>query len=96
MLLLYPDEGQAYLVLATRTLKKWRKVMDNFDEYEKITTDIKGPLSNISFRLSPRGLALAVSALALVAISGLFLINYPLETIIVGLFIGSIYSMRRG
>lgn len=71
--------------------------MDNPDEIQDITVDICGPLSNLNIKLNWRKVALVtlITTVVLIMSSVLFL-TYPLETLIVGLLIGSVLSMRRG
>ena len=40
-------------------------------------------------------IALAITAMAMLAVGSIVLINYPLETMIVALFIGSVFVLDR-
>jgi branched-subunit amino acid permease len=60
------------------------------------TVDKTKPETLISFSRSIKNkLAMGFAAVALLAVGSLFAINYPLETMIVTLFIGSVFVLDR-
>ena len=67
----------------------------NISEYQRASTNNKWSLSSIGALPTKHKLILAGSGLAMLALGGLFLIYYPLETTIVSLFIGSVLVLDR-
>ncbi len=70
--------------------------MNNFNDQHRIIASPSWPLSNISTGSSQSKVVLAACAIVMLIGGGFFLVNYPLETVIVMLFVGSILSMSRG
>ena len=67
--------------------------MNNINEYQKVLTDKKWSLSSIMSLPAKNKTVLGVMAVALLALGSLFLAYYPLETMIVSLFIGSVFVL---
>ena len=69
--------------------------MDSISEYETGSTNRKWSLSSIAALPTKNKLVLAGSALAMLVLGSLFLVYYPPETMIVSLFIGSVFVLDR-
>jgi hypothetical protein len=69
--------------------------MNNINEYQKVLTDNKWSLSSITSLPVKNKIVLGVTAMAMLALGSLFLAYYPLETMIVSLFIGSVFVLDR-
>jgi hypothetical protein len=69
--------------------------MHNINDYEGVAADTSRSLSTFISRISRSKIALAILALAILAIGGLFLVNYPLQTIIVVLLMASVFILDR-
>ncbi len=65
--------------------------MNNFNHYRRIVAN----RSNISSRSSRGKVALAIYVIAMLATGGLLFYNYPLETTILILFVGSVLLMDK-
>lgn len=71
--------------------------MEKLNEHRNITPEIDGSLLKISFKFSRRSVTIAtLCAIPTLVVGSYFLVNYPLETTIVVLLMGSVFSMRRG
>ena len=68
----------------------------SFEFLQRIKTNLTRLLAGIAAETGRKGIALATMALVVLMIGGLFLIKFPLETVIVFLLIGSIMIMERG
>lgn len=55
----------------------------------------KSTMTTVISRSNKNKMAMGIIALAVLAVGGLFAINYPLETMIVTLFIGSVFVLDR-
>lgn len=55
----------------------------------------KPAMATIFNRSNKNKVAMGITALAVLAVGSLFAINYPLETMIVTLFIGSVFVLDR-
>jgi len=69
--------------------------MNNINEYQRVLTDNKWSLSSIMSLPAKNKIVLGVTAMAMLALGSLFLAYYPLETMIVSLFIGSVFVLDR-
>ena len=69
--------------------------MNNIKDYQKVLTDNKWSLSPIMSLPAKNKIVLGVTAMAMLALGSLFLAYYPLETMIVSLFIGSVFVLDR-
>ena len=67
----------------------------NNDDYEAVTAGPNQSIPAVISGINKNKIVFALSALAILAIGGLFLINYPLQTIVVGLLIASILVLDR-
>ena len=55
----------------------------------------KSTMTTVISRSNKNKMAMGIIALAVLAVGSLFAINYPLETMIVTLFIGSVFVLDR-
>jgi hypothetical protein len=69
--------------------------MNRISEYQRASTNSKWSLSSLGALPTKNKLVLAGSALAMFALGSFFLVYYPLETMIVSLFIGSVFVLDR-
>ena len=69
--------------------------MNNAKEYQRTTTDTKWPIATALPVDKKNKIALAITAMAMLAVGSIVLFYYPLETMIVALFIGSVFVLDR-
>ena len=69
--------------------------MNNINKYQRVLTEKKWSLSSIMSLPAKNKIVLSVTAMATLALGSLFLAYYPLETMIVSLFIGSVFVLDR-
>ena len=69
--------------------------MNNAKEYQRTTTDTKWSIATALPVDKKNKFALAITAMAMLAVGSIVLFNYPLETMIVALFIGSVFVLDR-
>ena len=69
--------------------------MNSIGEYQRASTDNQWSRTSIAALPTKNKLVLAGSALAMLTLGTLFLVYYPLETMIVSLFIGSVFVLDR-
>ncbi len=69
--------------------------MNNAKEYQRTTTDTKWSIATALPVDKKDKIALAITAMAMLAVGSIVLFNYPLETMIVALFIGSVFVLDR-
>ena len=67
-----------------------------FDYYQRVKASFTRALTGDTWETGWSALILVFSAVVFVVIGGVFLINFPVESIIVILLIGSILVMERG
>jgi hypothetical protein len=69
--------------------------MNKAKEYQRTTTDAKWPIATALPVDKKNKIALAITAMAMLAVGSIVLFYYPLETMIVALFIGSVFVLDR-
>ena len=69
--------------------------MNTVKDYQRITGGPKWSLARLISGINKSNLAIIFFAVAIMAIGSVFLVNYPLETMIVTLFIGSVFVLDR-
>ena len=73
-----------------------RSITPDHKEHRPNMTDPRKLRFKIGSLIRRGGLALAGYVVAMVAVGGYMLIKFPLETLIVAIFIGSVFLLNRG
>jgi hypothetical protein len=80
----------------TRVRRQQDAMGSPFDYYQRVKANFTRAIAGHTWETGWSALILVLSAVVFMVIGGVFLINFPVESIIVILLIGSIMVMERG